>query len=171
MAFDIMDWLFGHSPEMKQANRFSPEQQAFQQQLLGGLGMPMGSGLEYLQQILSGDPEAFAAFEAPIKQQFEQEVIPGISERFAGMGTGGAQDSSAFQQTLGRAGKELSTQLGALRAGLKNQALQQLQGLTGQGFQTGIENLYDPGSYGLVGGFLEGAGEGAGKAATSYFLG
>lgn len=170
MAFDVMDWLFGHSPELKKANKFTDQQQGFQQNLLQGMGQPIGSGLEYLQQILSGDPEALKAFEAPMMQQFEQDIIPGIAERFAGMGTAGAQDSSAFQQSLGRAGKELSTNLAAMKQGLMGQAMQQLQGLTGQGMQTGIENMYDPGSYGLVGGFLQGAGEGAGKAGMNYFL-
>ncbi len=128
MAFNIMDWLFGHSPEMQQANKFTNQQQGYQQNMLQGLGQPTGSGLEYLQQILSGDDSAFADFEAPFKQQFDQETVPGIAERFAGMGSGGAQSSSAFQQTMGRAGTELSTQLAGLRAGLKGQAYNSYKG-------------------------------------------
>jgi len=170
MAFDLMDWLFGHSPEGKQMTTQTEGQTGFQNQLLGGLGGPTGQGMDWLQQILSGDEEAFKSFEAPLKAQFEREIVPGISERFAGMGTGGAQDSSAFQQTLGRAGQDLSMNLGALRSGLKMNALQQLQGLMNPAMKQSFENVYDPGAYGIVGGMMQGAGEGAGKAGMNYFL-
>lgn len=171
MAFNLQDFLFGHSPETKQAQTMTPEQQALQQLTVSGLGSPTSSALQYLQQILGGDEELMKQFEAPLMRQFEQEIVPGIAERFAGMGTGGAQDSSAFQQTLGRAGKELSTDLASLRAGLKSQAVQALQGLMGQGNQRAFENIYDPGSYGLVGGAAQGAAQGLGQAAgAAMFL-
>jgi hypothetical protein len=171
MAFDIMDWLIGHSPEMKRAETLSPEQEAYRRQMFSGLGGTSMSALQYLQSILSGDESAFKDFEAPIKRQYEQEVIPMISERFAGLGSGGSQNSSAFQQTLARSGSELSQNLAALRAGLKGQAIQQLQGLAGLNQQPTSQFAYDPGAYGIVGGFLQSVGEGAGKAGTNYFLG
>lgn len=170
MAFDIMDWLFGHSPEKQQFEKLTPEQQQYQNQVLGMLGGSSGMGFDWLNQILSGDEEAFKAFEDPIKRQFEREIVPGISERFAGMGTGGAQDSSAFQQTLGKAGADLSTNLAALRSGLKMDAMKQLQGFMQPAYAQSYENVYDPGAYGIVGGMLQGAGEGAGKAGMNYFL-
>lgn len=171
MAFDLMDWLFGHSPEMKSASTFRPEQEQFQQMLLGKMGGPTNSGMDFLQQILSGDESAFQDFEAPIKRQFEQEVVPGIAERFAGMGSGGAMSSSGFNQTMARSGRELSQNLAQLRSGLKMGALQQLQGMMGQGMQRGKENMYDPGSMGFVGQYLANSGEGSGKAGANYFLG
>lgn len=171
MAFDLMDWLIGHSPEGKQFGKLTPEQQGFQNQILQMLGGSSGMGFDWINQILSGDEEAFKAFEDPIKRQFEREVVPGISEKFAGMGSGGAQDSSAFQQTLGKAGADLSTNLAALRSGLKMDALKQLQGFMSPAYTQAFENVYDPGAYGVVGGMLQGAGEGAGKAGMNYFLG
>ena len=171
MAFDLMDWLVGHSPEAKQLDTMNEGQQAFQNQILQMMGGPSGAGMDWLQQILSGDPEAFKAFEAPMKAQFEREIVPGIAERFSGMGTGGAQDSSAFQQTMGRAGQDLSMNLAAMKSGLKMDALSQLQGLMQPAFKSSFENVYDPGAYGVVGGMAAGAGEGAGKAASNYFLG
>lgn len=171
MAFDLMDWLVGHSPEAKQLSTQTDQQNQFQEMILSMLGGPTSQGFDFLQQILSGDEDAFKDFEAPIKRQFEQEVVPGIAERFAGMGTGGAQNSSAMQQTMGRAGGELSQNLAQLRSGLKMGALQQLQGLMGVGQKQAVENVYDPGAYGVVGGLLQGAGEGAGKAGMQYFLG
>jgi len=171
MAFDIMDWLVGHSPKMKQTSKFTEPQQQFQEMLLSMLGGPTGQGMDWISQLLSGDEEAMKAFEAPAMRQFEQEVVPGIAERFAGMGTMGAGDSSAFQQTMGQAGKELSENLQQMRSGLKFNALQALQNFMNPAMAQGRENMYDPGSYGIAGGALQGIGQGAGQAAgMSMFL-
>lgn len=94
----------------------------------GGLqGNPLyGAGSSYLQNLLSGNPNAFAAFEQPYKTQFEQHTIPQLANQFAGMGTGaGALNSSGFYQTLGEQGRLLSENLASLRSGLQMQALPQ----------------------------------------------
>lgn len=131
----LTDFLFGKKEKMEQLPTLSPEQQSLLNQLLGGLGVPAGQGLEYLSSILSGDPEAFEAYEAPIKRQFEEETVPGLAERFSEMG-GGAQRSSAFAQTLGKAGESLSEKLAAQRANLRQGAMSQLQSLLGLGIKT-----------------------------------
>lgn len=76
-----------------------------------------GSG--YLSGILSQDPEMMKQFEAPMMRQFNEETVPGIAERFSGMG---ARNSSAFNQTMGQAAGSLSERLAAMRAGLGMQA-------------------------------------------------
>lgn len=117
------------------------------------------SGMDYLQRILSNDPATMEAFEAPYRQQFEQQVIPGIAERFAGMGAGG-QSSSAFRNQLGQAGGDYTTGLAALRAQLQQNALPQalnyarapMQDLATQG-QAGLSQSpfqYQQGSPGFV---------------------
>lgn len=110
------------------------------QQLLGSLGgqqtniqsnplFQQGSG--FLQNLLSGSPESTQAFEAPAMRQFNEQIIPGIAERFSGLGAG-SQSSSAFQQALGQAGAGLSERLQALRSGLQTQALPQALGFAQQ---------------------------------------
>jgi hypothetical protein len=158
----MMDWLFGSSGGMEQVSTLTPQQQALQNQLLGGLGGATGQGMEWLQMLLSQDPQAMAQFEAPLKRQFEQETVPGIAERFAGMGSHGAASSSAFNQTMGQAGRELSENLGALRGQLGMQALSQLQGFLGQGMAPSFENIYKQPTTGVVGGVLQGVGSGVG---------
>jgi len=170
MAFNLKEMIFGSGPKYQQVDRFKPQQNQMQQMLLSQLMQAMPQGFEYLQNILSDDPDAMQQFEAPMMQQFERDVLPTISERFAGMGSGGAQDSSGFQQTLGQAGKDLSTQLAQLRAQLKGQAMGQLSGMTGQGFTPSFETTYQQPQMGLLGGLLGGLGQGAGKSAVSYFL-
>jgi hypothetical protein len=127
----------------------TPEQWQVMQRLLSGGGIDQNptfkSGQNYIQNLLSGSPESFEAFERPYKSQFEQEIVPGLAERFSGLG---AQKSSGFQQALGAAGANLSErlaslrgqmQLGALGQGLQYAQqpysnLQNLLGLSGMGY-------------------------------------
>ena len=77
--------------QMKKYPNMSPQQQRM---FSGAIQNPIensplyGSGSNYLQQLLSNDPQAFQAFEAPYMQNFQQNIVPGIAERFAGAGTG-----------------------------------------------------------------------------------
>lgn len=88
-------------------------------------------GSSYLSNLLSGSPEATAAFEAPYMRQFNEQIVPGLAERFSGLGSG-AQSSSAFSQALGAAGAGLSENLAALRSALQMQAVPQALGYSQQ---------------------------------------
>jgi hypothetical protein len=78
------------------------------------------SGSNYINQILSQNPEMMKQFEAPYMRQFNEQIVPGISERFSDLG---AQKSSGFNQAMAQAGSGLSEQLAAMRASLGMQAL------------------------------------------------
>jgi len=157
----LSDFLFGKKEQVQQVPTMGPEQQQLLSQLLGGLGGPLSGGLQGLQQLLSGDTEAF---EKPLMSQFFQQTVPSIAERFTGLGAG-AQGSSAFTQQLGQAGAGLSEQLGALRGGLQQQGLGQLQGLLGQGLGARpSETVFRPGGQGFLGALAPGFGQAAGQA-------
>ena len=160
---DFTDFLFGSKGKMKPFNKQSL--QKLMELIQGGGGLnqsPLyGAGSDFLQSILSGSPEAFAAFEKPYMEQFEQQIVPGIAEGFAGMGTGGgASSSSALQQTLAQAGKGLSTNLAALKSGLQMQAAPQALAYSQQPIQNLLQALgLIPGQYYEKpgqGGFLQG---------------
>ncbi len=162
---DFMSYLFGDRGGFDQVSRFTPQQQSLFNNFLPGLGQAQNSGLEYIRKLLSGEPGAFDEFEAPLMRQYNQEIVPGLAERFAGMGSGGAQNSSAFQQTLGQSGQELMERLGALRGNLRNNALGQLQGFTQQGLQPTFESVYRQPTQGLFGGLASGLSQGLGNYA------
>ncbi len=94
-------------------------------------------GTDYLSKILSQDPEMMKQFEAPYQRQFQEETVPGIAERFSGAG---AQNSSAFGQTMGAAGAGLQEQLAALRANLGMNASQQAYSYAQLPFQQQYQN-------------------------------
>lgn len=156
MAF--LDFLFGNNtktggflggePErIQQIQRFNPQQQDVLRQLLGGAQTTLPSGFDFLQQILSSDPDLTEKFEAPTRRAFEERTIPSIAERFTGMN---AQKSSAFGQQLGKAGESLEEILASQRAGRGFQALSQLQGLSGMGLTSQFENLLRPRAPGFI---------------------
>ena len=141
---------FGKSkkPQTTQLPNLNPQQQQGQAQAL--------------QQALAGLKDPTAGFE-PIQQQqmnqFYQQTVPNLSERFTAMGEG-AQRGSGFQGALGQAGAGLGTNLAAMKAqyGLQNQG--NLQNLLGMGLRPQFENIYQqggPGEMQKFGGNLFGA--------------
>lgn len=173
----LLDFLFGRRDKMSQVPTLAP----YQQQGLQGLfanpiqNSPLyGAGSNYLQNLLQGGPEAFQAFEAPYLMNFEQNIAPGIAERFAGLGTGSSGlQSSGLNNSLAQAGRSLQTDLAGLRSNLQMQALPQALGYAQQPYSnmfTGLgirpfENVYQPGTPGLVGGALPGLFGGFGMGA------
>ena len=85
------------------------------QRALKGLNVRGRSQLRGLMSYKSPQlkPYQFEDIEKPALEQWEQQVIPSILERFAGAG---ALNSSGLQQTLGQAAKGLETNLAANRA-------------------------------------------------------
>src|SRR6478736_7267401 len=91
----------------------------------GGLEQNQGyqGGLSFLQKLFSNDPAQMEQFQKPYMENFQQNIVPDIANRFAGMGTGASGlNSSGFQQTLAQAGRGLQSDLAAMRG------QQQLQG-------------------------------------------
>lgn len=159
---DIGNWLFGSSGKTEQLPTKNPQQMQFLAQLLGmlgpqgGLGQGFGESTDYLRQLMDPNSQAINQFSQPYMQQFEQQTIPQLAERFAGAGAmGGGLSSSGFGQALSAAGGNLQTQLAALKAGLGQQAANQLMGqygsMTGQAM--GVQPFgytYQPGQQGFL---------------------
>jgi len=120
----------GKDDQVKQMPTYSPQQLEFINDLLQQAKSGNQNAFKFLNQILSDDPKAMEAFNAPAIQEFEEDIIPSILERFSGLG---ARNSSALNQTLGRAGETLATNLNSQRAQLKSNAINQLMGYSQMG--------------------------------------
>lgn len=178
-----MSFLFGSQGKTRQLPTMNQEQlqglSQLLQQIFGQGAQGFGESTEYLRGLLSGDSEAFQAFEAPHMRQFQEQTIPALTERLTGMGAGGGRSSGAAQ-ALGQAGQGLQEKLAALRAGLQGQAAQQLMGSYFQGAGLGLGSrpfgyTYDPGREGLfgslAGGFGEALGSGLGGGLSDWATG
>lgn len=164
----LWEMLFGKGDKMSQVSTKTPQQtQAINSiSQTGGLSdnAAFGAGSDFLQRLFGGD---ISAFEGPLMQQFNQQIIPDIAERFGGMGAG---SSSGLNQALSQAAENLQTQLGAQRSQLMLSALPQLlqfaqQPINNQLNASGMgtfENVYQQGDYGLFGGLMQSAAPGFG---------
>jgi len=167
----LSNFFKGTKDKWEQKQLFTPQQQAFMDAMMAGAQPGLESGLGYLSSLLGGGQEATQAFEAPLMRQFQEQTIPALAERFAGLD---AQGSSAFGQSLGQAGAGLAENLAALREGLKMQAIGQLSQLGGMGLGQRYENILRPGRPGALGGILGGlaggigAGLGAGMGGSMF---
>lgn len=140
----LFDFLFGSGDKMNKVETMTPQQQQVLNQVLSQVMQMQGSGggqnqaMSYLQGLLDPNSEAYKNFEAPYMQQFQDQTLPMLAERFAGAGAqGGALSSSGFGQALGAAGSQLGSNLAGLKSGLQQQSAQGLMGqynnLLGQG--------------------------------------
>lgn len=138
----LFNFLFGSSDKLKKVPTMTKEQNQLLMNLLSQLGIGGAQGStqgsvgnnyqlaqDFINNLLQGDEQSFNRFEAPYKRQFQEEIIPSIAERFAGLGAmGGGLSSSGFGQALSSAGAGLSERLAQLRSGLQQQAGQQATG-------------------------------------------
>lgn len=77
---------------------------------------------DYWNDILQNpDSAAYGEMAAPELRRFNEQIIPDLSEQFAGMGAGGLS-SSGFRNAAVNAGTDLSERIGAIRANLRQQA-------------------------------------------------
>lgn len=149
-----------------------PEQQKSFNQLQNasqgrGAGGAFGQSADYYRNLLSDDSADYNAFAAPQLRQYNQDIVPGLSEQFAGMGAGGLS-SSGFRNAQVQGATDLSERLGAIRANLRQQGAQGLQGIG----QSALGNfsqdvMTQPGSEG----FLSQLAPALGTAAGAFFGG
>jgi hypothetical protein len=143
----------------------------------GSLGQGMQGGIDLQRQLMDPSSQAVEQFAQPYMNQFNQQTIPNLSERFAGMGAmGGGLSSSGFGQSLGAAGGNLQAMLAQLKAGLGQQAAQSLMGhysnLSNQSLSAQpFAYMRQQEAPGMGGGFMQGFGQGGFPGLGSMFSG
>lgn len=171
--------LGGKEGEFK--STYNPNQLGMLDQILGQLkgGAPditqnqgFQGGQDWLNSLFN-DPEFFKSFEAPLQRQFEENTVPDLANRFAGMGSGGALGSTAFRNQLGREGSNLSTNIAALKGGMQQQGVNQALGYAQAPFQNYMQqlmtalqptqNVYQPPSAGFFGDIMSSLAGGMAK--------
>lgn len=132
--FESLGNFFTGTPEKRErVSTLTPSQMKFQQQLenaaMGrGAQGAFGTAADYYRDLLSNENPDLEAFTAPELRQFREQIIPGLAEQFAGMGSGGL-NSSGFRNAAVGAGTDLAERLGAIRARLRESGAQGLMGI------------------------------------------
>lgn len=155
----LSDWwktlgLSGTKSKMKQYPTLTKSQQGLHQQLINALSKPgaggaFGQSADYYRDLLDPNSQTAQEMFAPEQRYFNEDVIPGLSEQFAGMGAGNLS-SSGFRNAAVGAGTDLAERLGAIRAQLKQQGAQGLSNLGSQGLHPIVENVYKQGQPGIL---------------------
>lgn len=151
-----MSFLTGSPEKHERVSTLLPEQKPNFQQLQKagqgkGAGGAFGTSADYYYDVLNNDPNLINEMWAPELRQFNEEVIPGLAEQFAGMGAGGLS-SSGFRNAAVNAGASLSERLGAIRSQLRQNAAQGLQNLGQQTVGNYSQDVVtQQGSEGLLG--------------------
>lgn len=129
----LLGLLGGGSNRMQRVKTLSKAQQGILNQLVqminpeGSVGSGYGEATALQRQLMNPSSQAVQQFTQPYMDQFQNQIIPQLAERFAGKGAlGGGLSSSGFAQALGTAGSQLQNQLAALKAGLGQNAAQSL---------------------------------------------
>lgn len=151
-------FLFGEPPSVEKMSNLSPGQEDLHNTILGELKKMLAPGggynlaQQYNQNLLGNGPESFQKFSDPYMQQFNEQVLPQIAERFAG---GGALSSSGFGQALGGAASNFQSSLAQMFSQMQQQAAGQEYGQYNQQAQFGLgtdvfSNYEKPGSQGMA---------------------
>ena len=171
--FKSLGRFFTGSPEKREnVSTLRPEQEGLYNQAVNagmqrGAGGAFGGAADYYRGLLDDTGGDFGAMAAPQLRQYNQDIMPGISEQFAGMGAGGLS-SSGFQNAQVQGATDLSERLGAIRAQLRQQGAQGLQNIGNQGLQSYSQNMTTrPGTEG----FLSQISPLAGQIAGAYMGG
>lgn len=165
------DFLFGSPDKLKKVATGTKEQEGLHNNILAqAMGLSGGGGgydlaQNYFNNFLGpNQSQAFDQFSAPYLQQFQEQLLPQIAERFAGAGS---LSSSGFGQALGGAASGLQSQLAQLFSSLQQQAAGQQYNQFNQLSQQGLN--YQPfayqqkqGSQGFLGNLAGGLGIGLG---------
>ena len=161
-------FLFGGEEGVMQTPTMTPGQMQLLEQLTGQAQRGAGTSFDFLSRLLAGDEDLFRSLEAPAIRGFEEQIAPGIAERFTSMGAG-ARGSSGFQQQIATAGSRLAQQLGEQRTGIRMSALdrmlQQVQAPLGY---KAYSQTYMPRQPGFLESFLTGLPGIGGMLAGDY---
>lgn len=132
-GFEGLGGMFGQGSMLGGQSASIPQLENFNPQQLQQLMTLLNSSMNQYQNPTQG----FEPIQQRAMSQFNQQVVPGLAERFAGLGSNQIS-SPAFTSQLAGAGTDLQERLAAMESqyGLKNQA-NALQGL-----QLGFKSPY-----------------------------
>jgi hypothetical protein len=173
----LKEWIMGSPDKLKKIDTGTPEMKELHGNVINQANQLGQGGYQqaqnYYNNLLQPGSEAFQNFSSPYMQQFMEQILPMIGERFAGMG---ALSSSGFGQALGGAGAGLQAQLAQLFASLQNQAAGAQTGQYNQLTQQGLG--YQPfaynkqkGSEGFLSPFISSLASSAGESLGGMFGG
>lgn len=158
-------FLFGSSDKVKKATTQTPEQTELLRLITEGLKSGQGPFKDIFGEF---NPEEFKkGVSDPALKNFKENILPAIQEKYLY-----AANGSGLRRNEQKAGVDLQSKLAELMYNAQQGQKQNRAGGIQQALGTKpFENIYKQGETGALQGFLKGAGEGVGKAATMAIAG
>ncbi len=156
----LLAGLFGGGEKggVKQTQNFNPQQQQI-------LSMLLGQGQQNLQNPYAG----FEDISNYAQNQFHQNIVPSIAERFTSMGNN-ALSSGSFATQLGQAGRGLGDTLAMQRQQYGQQNQQNALSQLSLGLSPTFQNYYQQSQPGFGENLFTGAIQAAPSFYQSYML-
>lgn len=163
------DFLFGSKGKRENVSTLRPEQEETYKQLQAASqgrneGGAFGQAGEYYKGLMSSNSADAQAFANPMLREYGEDIVPGLSEQFAGMGAGGLS-SSGFRNAQVQGATDLAERIGRMRAELRQAGAQGLQNLGQQALGQYSQNMQTEAP---TQGFLQQVAPLAGKIAGAY---
>lgn len=149
-----MGFWSGSPGQIHQVSRLRKDQEGLSNQLVQagqqqGAGGAFGTAADYYRDLLSQNPQALQSYINPALRQYNEEIVPGLSEQFAGMGAGGL-GSSGFRNAQISGATDLAERIGQIRANLQSQGAAGLTNIGQLGLQDFQQNYQTQGSPGFL---------------------
>ena len=163
--------LWGKKEKNYQQTLLHPEQQKIQQQLEDasqrrGAGGAFGESADYYRDLMEQDPRVMQQMDAPEMDRYNNEIVPGLSEQFGGMG---GLSKESFRDAASNNSESLSERLRAMRSGLRMQGAQGLSNMANFALRPTVENIHRPETSGMFQSFAKGLAGAGVRAAGDYF--
>ena len=145
----------GYDPQVMTSSPYTGNQQNL-------MNMLAQTGMQGLQSGRMPGGFDFGPIKQAYEQNYRQNIMPSIAERFASLGGEGAAGSSGFKASMIGGENQLQTQLAGMQSQYMQQMLPQLLQILMMGLRPQYEQQYMPGSGGASQALMGGVGQGIG---------
>lgn len=146
----LLPFLFGRGREERNAPIYSDQQNQALDIITGQVGQTLPSALNSLNTVLSNDPTTIDTYLKPFRTSLYDYGLPRVYEQLGILGGQGVENSSGFQNAIGRTIGDYEDRIQAQRIALQQSALQNLQGFFPQVFAPRQYEYVEPRESGLL---------------------
>ncbi len=148
----------------------SKEQKPLQSQLESsirgrGAGGTYGQTADYYRDLLANEPEYADQFAKPEMQTYSENIVPGLSSQFGGIGSLSNQN---FKNASGERSNDLNERLTAMRAKLRMGAAEGLNNIGNFGLRPTIENIREKPQESAINPLMRTGGQMLGNYASNW---
>lgn len=146
----LLPFLLGRGREEKKVPTYLPEQNQILDLITNQVGKTLPTAFNNLNNILSNDSGAIDTYLKPYRDSLYNYGLPRVYEQLGMLGGEGVENSSGFQNAVGRTIGDYEDRIQSQRVALQQNALQSLQGFFPQVFAPRQYEYVQPRESGLL---------------------